>query len=135
VSIQFDIRTVNYEFDDLDEINLAYATTIHKAQGSEYPAVVMPLSMQHYALLERNLLYTGVTRAKKLMVLLGESKAVYMAVNQMRAHQRITNLAAQLRKHLGPFQNTSKNGEIPLNKILGYLKGPNTAQTTHSVVD
>jgi exodeoxyribonuclease V alpha subunit len=122
VSIQFDIRTVDYEFDDLDEVSLAYATTIHKAQGSEYPAVVMPLSMQHYTLLERNLLYTGVTRAKKLMVLLGEPKAVYMAVNRTQAHQRLTNLAAQLRQHLGPFKQTAPQGEIPPDKLLDYLR-------------
>lgn len=135
LSIQFDIRTVDYEFDDLDEVSLAYATTIHKAQGSEYPAVVMPLSMQHYTLLERNLLYTGVTRAKKLMVLLGEPKAIYMAVNHTRAHQRLTNLTAQLRRHLGPFQHAVPNEEIPLNKVLDYFKGLEHTKSTGSMVD
>ena len=69
--IDFDGRTVLYQVNELDEVSLAYATTIHKSQGSEYPCVVIPMAMQHYMLLERNLLYTGVTRGKQLVVLLG----------------------------------------------------------------
>ncbi|MEY3182081.1 MAG: hypothetical protein RLZ35_66 [Pseudomonadota bacterium] len=135
VSIQFDLKTVVYELDDLDEVNLAYATSIHKAQGSEYPAVVMPLSTQHYTLLERNLLYTGVTRAKKLMVLLGETKAVHMAVNQTRAHQRITNLATQLRRHLGPCQSTQANRVISEAEIRRCFAEGETAQMKGDMVD
>ena len=69
--IRFDLKEVLYEFDELDEVVLAYATTIHKAQGSEYPVVVIPLMMQHYPMLKRNLLYTGITRGKNLVVLIG----------------------------------------------------------------
>jgi exodeoxyribonuclease V alpha subunit len=65
---------VNYDFGDLDEIIPAYATTIHKSQGSEYPAVVIPLSTQHYLMLRRNLIYTGITRGKRLVVLVGSEK-------------------------------------------------------------
>jgi exodeoxyribonuclease V alpha subunit len=72
----FDGRRVNYEFGDLDMLVPAYATTIHKSQGSEYPAVVIPVMTQHYARLQRNLLYTGVTRGKRLVVLVGQKKAV-----------------------------------------------------------
>ena len=76
----FDGREVIYGFGELDELVLAYATTIHKAQGSEYPAVVIPVMTQHYTMLARNLLYTGVTRGKKLVVLVGQRKAIAMAV-------------------------------------------------------
>ena len=76
VHINFDDREVIYSFTELDEITLAYATTIHKSQGSEYPAVVIPLSMQHYVMLNKNLLYTAVTRCKNLVVLVGKKKAV-----------------------------------------------------------
>ena len=79
-------RLVDYDFGELDALALAYAMTVHKAQGSEYPAVVMPLSTQHYPMLQRRLLYTGVTRAKNLMVLLGERRALAIAV---RAHSRL----------------------------------------------
>lgn len=82
LTIRFDERDVEYEFNELDEISLAYATSIHKSQGSEYPVVVMPLAMQHYTLLERNLVYTGVTRGKQLVVLICEPKALGMAVRR-----------------------------------------------------
>ena len=81
----FDGREVTYAFGELDELVLAYATTIHKAQGSEYPAVVIPVMTQHYTMLARNLLYTGVTRGKKLVVLVGQRKAIAMAVQERRA--------------------------------------------------
>jgi exodeoxyribonuclease V alpha subunit len=71
LSIRFDDRLVKYDFGELDEVSLAYAVTIHKSQGSEFPAVVMPLAMQHYMLLQRNLIYTGITRAKQFLVLVG----------------------------------------------------------------
>lgn len=96
VKIQFDDREVDYDFSDLDEIALAYATSIHKAQGSEYPVVVIPMAMQHYMLLERNLLYTGVTRGKQLVVVIAQPKALAMAVKNRQAHRRITHLAARL---------------------------------------
>ncbi len=90
--INFDDRLVEYELSELDEINLAYATTIHKSQGSEYPVVVMPIAMQHFMLLERNLLYTGVTRGKQLVILVGQIKAIAMATKRLQAQQRLTYL-------------------------------------------
>ena len=78
--IRFDERDVPYRFDELDQVALAYATTIHKSQGSEYPAVVLPLTTQHYPMLQRNLVYTGVTRGKRLVVLVGQKRALAMAV-------------------------------------------------------
>ncbi len=71
LSVAFDDRIVDYDISELDELVLAYATTVHKAQGAEYPIVVMPIMMTHFVMLQRNLLYTGVTRAKKGLVLVG----------------------------------------------------------------
>ena len=79
--IAFDDRDIAYDFDELDEVALAYACTIHKSQGSEYTAVVIPVMMQHFMMLQRNLIYTGVTRGKKLVILVGQKKALNMAVN------------------------------------------------------
>src|SRR5215469_12419825 len=92
VSVGFDGREVIYGFGDLDELVLAYATTIHKSQGSEYPAVVIPLSTQHYPMLQRNLVYTGVTRGKRLVVLVGQRKALAIAVKGARARRRWSKL-------------------------------------------
>ncbi len=103
ISIHFESREVIYEVDELDELSLAYAITIHKAQGSEYPAVVIPISTQHYTLLERNLLYTGVTRGKSLVVIVGQLKALGMAVRTIRSTQRMTNLV----NRLGQLQDLS----------------------------
>jgi exodeoxyribonuclease V alpha subunit len=88
----FDGREVTYGFGELDELVLAYATTIHKSQGSEYPAVVIPLTTQHYTMLARNLLYTGVTRAKRLVVLLGQRKALAIAVKNQASRRRWSKL-------------------------------------------
>ncbi|XSG85694.1 MAG: SF1B family DNA helicase RecD2 [Methylohalobius sp. ZOD2] len=96
VAVNFDGRRVEYDLSELDEVTLAYAASIHKAQGSEYPAVVIPLAMQHYLLLERNLLYTAVTRGKKLVVVIAEPKALGMAVRNRKAGRRITRLARRL---------------------------------------
>lgn len=79
--ICFDAKEIAYEFDELDEVVLAYACTIHKSQGSEYPVVVIPVMMQHFMMLQRNLIYTGVTRGKKLVILVGQKKALSIAVN------------------------------------------------------
>jgi exodeoxyribonuclease V alpha subunit len=87
---------VEYEFSELDEISLAYATSIHKSQGSEYPVVVMPLAMPHYTLLERNLVYTGVTRGKQLVVIIAQPKALGMAVRTQKSQKRLTNLVGRL---------------------------------------
>jgi len=88
----FDGREVTYPFGELDELVLAYATTIHKSQGSEYPAVVIPVMTQHYAMLARNLLYTGVTRGKKLVVLIGQRKAIAMALKNSGSRRRWSKL-------------------------------------------
>jgi exodeoxyribonuclease V alpha subunit len=85
VAVDFEGREVIYGFAELDELVLAYATTIHKSQGSEYPAVVIPLTTQHYPMLQRNLVYTGVTRGKRLVVLVGQRKALAIAIKGGRA--------------------------------------------------
>jgi exodeoxyribonuclease V alpha subunit len=92
ISIAFDGRAVRYDFGELDQVMLAYATTIHKAQGSEYPAVILTLSTQHYPMLQRNLLYTGITRGQRLVVLLGERRALAIAVRGGRGERRFTKL-------------------------------------------
>jgi len=92
LTVSFDGREVEYGFGELDELVLAYATTIHKAQGSEYPVVVIPLVTQHYAMLARNLLYTGVTRGKRLVVIVGQRKALAMAVRNGGARRRWSKL-------------------------------------------
>ena len=94
--VRYDDRFVGYEWEELDEITAAYAISIHKSQGSEYPAVVIPLMTQHYMLLQRNLIYTGVTRGKRLVVLVGEAKALAMAVKNNRMQKRYTWLAKRL---------------------------------------
>ncbi len=96
LTVSFDGRNVGYDVSELDELVLAYATTIHKAQGSEYPIVVLPLQMSHYIMLQRNLLYTAVTRAKKVLVIFGERKALACAVRNNRASVRNTRLSARL---------------------------------------
>ncbi len=96
LTVRYDERNVPYDFNELDEIIPAYAISIHKSQGSEYPAVVIPLMMQHFMLLQRNLVYTGVTRGKKLVVLVGESKALNMAIQNNRTHKRYTRLCQRL---------------------------------------
>ena len=98
LTVEFDDRTVTYDISELDELVLAYATTIHKSQGSEFPYVVMPLMMSHYMMLQRNLLYTGVTRAKKGLILVGEKKAIYIAVKNNKIVERNTRLAERLKK-------------------------------------
>lgn len=97
MTVRFDDRDVVYGFQELDELALAYATTIHKAQGSEYPAVVLLLSTQHYTMLDRNLLYTAVTRGRQLVVLVAQPKALGIAVRTRRTGRRVTDLAARLR--------------------------------------
>ncbi len=91
-----DERLVVYDFGECDEIVLAYATTIHKSQGSEYPAVIIPLMMQHYMMLKRNLIYTGITRGKKLVIVVGEKKALAIAVKQRGEQRRWSSLKLRL---------------------------------------
>jgi exodeoxyribonuclease V alpha subunit len=97
VAVRFDSREVMYEFGELDELALAYAITIHKSQGSEFPAVVIPLATQHYMMLQRNLVYTAVTRGKQLVVIVGQRKALSLAVKNNRTEQRFSGLLARLR--------------------------------------
>ncbi|KAF0119467.1 MAG: exodeoxyribonuclease V alpha subunit [Xanthobacteraceae bacterium] len=88
----FDGRQISYSFGDLENLMPAYATTIHKSQGSEYPAVVIPVTTQHYAMLARNLIYTAVTRGRSLVVMVGETRALRIAVDGGRMKPRITKL-------------------------------------------
>jgi exodeoxyribonuclease V alpha subunit len=90
--VDFEGRHVAYDFGELDELVLAYAITVHKAQGSEYPAVVIPVTTQHYPMLQRNLLYTGVTRGRKLVVLVAQPKAVAIAVKGQHERRRWSKL-------------------------------------------
>jgi len=90
--VEFDGRRVPYAFEDLDQLVLAYATTVHKAQGSEYPAVVIPIHTQHYPMLKRNLLYTAITRGRRLVVLIGQRRALGIAVRSHEAERRWTRL-------------------------------------------
>jgi exodeoxyribonuclease V alpha subunit len=92
----FDGRSVTYGFGELDMLVPAYAATIHKSQGSEYPAVIIPVLTQHYVMLQRNLLYTGVTRGKRLVVLVGQKKAVAIAVRNASGRRRWSKLAELL---------------------------------------
>nr|WP_258184026.1 ATP-binding domain-containing protein [Chroococcidiopsis cubana] len=108
VTVQYQERMVTYDYADLNEITLAFATTIHKAQGSKYPVVVLPLYMQHYMMLSRNLLYTGLTRAKQLAILIGPSKAIGLAVKQVKDTQRYTLLQERLVKREHQGSNLSK---------------------------
>ncbi len=96
VTIDFDGRDVVYDFADLNEITLAWATSIHKSQGSEYPVVILPLYTQHYVMLSRNLFYTGLTRAKQLALIVGSEKAIAIAVKQVKQQQRYTRLKERL---------------------------------------
>jgi exodeoxyribonuclease V alpha subunit len=95
-TVEFDGREVAYERDELDQLTLAYAVSVHKSQGNEYPAVVLPLLMQHYMMLQRNLLYTAMTRARRLLVIVGTMKALAIAVRNDRVEQRYTGLAKRL---------------------------------------
>ena len=96
IVVSFDGRSVTYGFGELDMLVPAYAATIHKSQGSEYPAVIIPVLTQHYAMLQRNLLYTGVTRGKRLVVLVGQKKAVAIAVRNASGRRRWSKLAESL---------------------------------------
>ncbi len=98
VTITFDGRNVDYEYTDLDEIVLAYAVSIHKSQGSEYPAVIIPILTQHYILLQRNLIYTGITRGRKLVVMVGTKKALAIGIKNDKMQKRYTYLKYRLRQ-------------------------------------
>jgi len=97
VTARFTEREVTYDYADLNEITLAFATTIHKAQGSEYPVVILPVFMQHYMMLSRNLIYTGLTRARKLAIVVGSQKAIGLSVKQVKDQHRYTLVAHRLK--------------------------------------
>ena len=94
--IEYDGREVAYLYDEFDEVTLSYAVTIHKSQGSEYPCVVLPIHTQHYMMLQRNLVYTGITRGRKLVIMVGTRKAMAIAVRRSHSRQRITTLKERL---------------------------------------
>jgi exodeoxyribonuclease V alpha subunit len=95
-AVEYEDRFVDYDWSELDELVLAYAISIHKSQGSEYPAVVVPILPQHYIMLQRNLLHTAITRAKKLLVLVGARKAIAIAIYNNKVQHRYTGLADRL---------------------------------------
>jgi exodeoxyribonuclease V alpha subunit len=98
---------VTYDYGELDEVSLAYAITIHKSQGSEFPAVVIPVAMQHFMLLERNLIYTGITRARKFLVVVGQKKALGIAVRNDQSSKRYSGLLSSLMKS-GPARSNQE---------------------------
>jgi len=100
--VTFDGRDISYDFSELDEITLAYAVSVHKYQGSECPCIVMPLHMSHFILLYRNLLYTAVTRGRRLVVLIGSKKALAVAIKNIDVRQRFTGLKEAI---LETYQN------------------------------
>ena len=104
--VNFEGRPVEYDFGDLDELSLAYVLSIHKSQGSEFPCVVIPVHTQHYMMLQRNLLYTAVTRGKKLVVLVGTKKALGMAVRRQDTSRRYTALRKRLQAGTGAAGGT-----------------------------
>ena len=115
LSVRFDDRNVEYDVTELDELVLAYATTIHKAQGSEYPIVVMPVLMTHYVMLQRNLIYTGITRAKKGLVLVGTKKAIFHAVRTVTVSKRNTKLSQRLQQECSkaPLDSPGEHRPLP----------------------
>jgi exodeoxyribonuclease V alpha subunit len=102
LQVDFDGRVITYDPGEGEELTLAYAVTVHKAQGSEFPAILLVLTTHHYMMLQRNLLYTAITRGRRLVVVLGSKRALGMAINNDRPVRRYTHLAARLREALAP---------------------------------
>jgi len=96
VTIIFDDRHIDYEYSDLEEIVLAYAVSVHKSQGSEYPVIIIPILTQHYILLQRNLIYTAVTRGQRLVIMVGTRKALAIGINNDKTQKRFTYLRYRL---------------------------------------
>ncbi|MGI0483411.1 ATP-dependent DNA helicase, partial [Geminocystis sp. CENA526] len=119
--IGFDDRDVVYDYGDLNEISLAYAVTIHKSQGSEYPVVILPIYMQHYMMLSRNLFYTGLTRAKQMAIIIGQEKPIAIAVKQVKDLLRYT----KLKERLVTFSSMGKYPLFSGNKQLNYKVAEN----------
>ena len=122
--VNFEDRLVEYEASELDELTLAYATTIHKSQGSEYPIVVMPVLMTHYVMLQRNLIYTGITRAKKICVLIGTPKALSFAIRNMSVLKRNTKLKERLNPELAKpaAKNCSNERTVEPHRVNNMSK-------------
>jgi len=110
--INFDERLIEYDFNELDDIVVAYAATIHKSQGSEYRGVVMPVTLQHSIMLQRNLIYTAVTRAKELLIMVGSKRALNVAIQNDRIRRRYT----ELKERLQEVDSSAKNQEM-LDKV------------------
>jgi exodeoxyribonuclease V alpha subunit len=98
VNILFDRKKIEYEYNEMDELTLAYAISVHKSQGNEYPAVILPLLTQHYIMLQRNLIYTAITRGKNLVVIAGSKKAFEIGIKNDRISKRYTNLSQMIKK-------------------------------------
>ena len=92
------MQEISYDFTELDDLVLSYAVSVHKSQGSEYPVIIMPVITQHYILLQRNLLYTGITRAKRMVVLVGTPKALAIAVGNNKVETRYSHLSGRLQE-------------------------------------
>ena len=116
---EFDGREVPYDFGELDELVLAYATTVHKAQGSEYPAVVIPVTTQHYPMLQRNLLYTAVTRGRQLVVLVAQPKAVAIAVKGQLERRRWSKLGEWLTLATSERRGTMRPSQAAGSSSIG----------------
>ena len=131
IAASFDGRSVTYGFGELDMLVPAYAATIHKSQGSEYPAVIIPVLTQHYPMLQRNLLYTGVTRGKRLVVLVGQKKAIAIAVRNISGRRRWSKLGEWLRTDPERLRAISMTPEHilreKLRKIEALFAGAATA--------
>ena len=98
VNILFDRKEIEYQYNEMDELSLAYAISVHKSQGSEYPAVILPILTQHYIMLQRNLIYTAITRGKNLVVVTGSKKAFEMGIKNDRITKRYTHLSRMIKK-------------------------------------
>lgn len=115
LTVDFDGKSVEYESSELDELCLSYATTIHKSQGSEYPIVIIPVHFTNYVMLQRNLIYTAVTRAKKICILIGTRKALWYAVNHNTVTQRNTLLKERLQgKIVAVYQRRDDEDSLEL---------------------
>ena len=136
LTILFDDRGIEYDAAELDEIVLAYATTVHKAQGAEYPIVVMPVLMTHFMMLQRNLLYTGVTRAKKALVLVGQKKAVGYCVRNVTVDKRNTLLAERLSgKVVGRLSSGAPQSGFSGNRFVCFdVETPNARNDRMSAI-
>jgi exodeoxyribonuclease V alpha subunit len=103
LSVNYEGRVVDYDYAETDELTLAYAISVHKAQGSEYPAVIVPLTTQHYMLLQRNVLYTAITRGIKVVIMVGTQKALNIALSNDKPQKRLSGLSFRIKQYLKNF--------------------------------